>query len=57
MFQFRLGTLLLGVAGIAFGLAVGRESGFLVAIAASSAWIALGLLQQSRDLGGRVVSY
>ena len=50
MLQFRLGTLLLGVAGLAFGLAFGRESGFRVVFAASSAWIALGLLQQSRDL-------
>jgi len=51
VFQIRLGTLFLGVAGIAFGLAFGRESGFQVAFfAASNAWIALGLLQQSRDL-------
>jgi hypothetical protein len=50
VFQIRLGTLLLGVAGIAFGLAFGQGSAFGVAHAASNAWIALGLLQQSRDL-------
>ena len=36
MFQIRLGTLLLGVAGIAFGLAFGRDSGFWFTASAST---------------------
>jgi len=49
-YQLSLGTLFFGLTGLGLGLAIGRDDWSTVAWATASIWIAIGLLQQAKDV-------